>query len=306
MPGVARQSTVRVGNHVRVTFLPDGFGLLEPDTFMPAPPGLDWSNHRQYLDADGMVFASMGGFLVETYGVKVLVDLGLGSLRIEPGEVPGLGAFEGGPFLQSLRGAGYGPEDIDKVVFTHLHFDHIGWTSRRLAGPRGTRWALTFRNADHVCPRREWDYWYGTDAWVGPRPEEHQALLADRIELAEDGETVAPGVTFLATPGHTPGHSAVVISDGAERLLVLGDAVFCPVQLTEAEWGGMTEVDKELAAKSRALVIQQLESPDTTGACAHFADFAFGRLVRGQGKRYWMPLQEATSAAPARPSTSSR
>jgi glyoxylase-like metal-dependent hydrolase (beta-lactamase superfamily II) len=289
MPHVAQQTTFPVGNNIQVTFVNDGVGRTHPDTFLPPPEGMDWSRHKQYLDEDGMVVHSMGGFLIETHGQKVLVDLGLGNKRIEPGEIPGFGLFEGGPLLDNLRAAGCGPEDIDRIVYTHLHLDHIGWTSRLVSGMTGTRWALTFPHASYTCPRAEWEFWAAMDHWAGPQPEEHKALLENRIHFSEDGETVAPGVTLMATPGHTPGHSAVVVADGAERLFILGDAVICPVQLTHSEWGAMTEVDAALARKSRDMLIEQLERSDSSAACSHFTDFAFGRLVRAEGKRYWSP-----------------
>jgi len=289
VPNKADQASVQVGNNIRVTFLDDGFGLTEPDTFLPPPEGLDWAAHQAYLNDRGQLVCNLGGFLVETHGEKILVDVGFGPKRIEPGEIPGFGLFQGGGLLDSLRRAGYRPEDIDKVVYTHLHIDHIGWTSRLVSGLTGTRWSLTFPKASYLCPRAEWEFWAGMDHWAGPQPEEHKALLEDRIEFAEGGQGVARGVTLLATPGHTPGHSAVVIAEGAQRVIILGDAVICPVQLTETEWGGITEVDPELARKSRELLVATLENTGTTGACAHFAEFAFGRLLRAEGKRYWSP-----------------
>jgi len=88
--------------------------------------------------------------------------------------VPELASFTGGTLLKSLAAEGLSPDDIDTVVFTHLHHDHVGWTSNIAPAPNGgsqqPATALTFSRARHLVAGAEWDYWNGTAEMTGPDP----------------------------------------------------------------------------------------------------------------------------------------
>lgn len=92
----------------------------------------------------------------------------------------------------------------------------------------------------------------------------------------------------MPTPGHTPGHTALVVSDGAERVLLLGDAVHCPVELEQAEWDGLGDVDPELAKRTREALAREIEGDDAPVGAAHFPGLRFGRLLVAEGKRRWV------------------
>jgi glyoxylase-like metal-dependent hydrolase (beta-lactamase superfamily II) len=98
---------------------------------------------------------------------------------------------------------------------------------------------------------------------------------------------VAPGVTLLTTPGHTPGHQSIVISSGADRALIVGDVLHCPAQLPEAEWSVLFDVDAALARKTREALLAELDGTAATLGCSHFPDAVFGRVLKANGKRYW-------------------
>jgi glyoxylase-like metal-dependent hydrolase (beta-lactamase superfamily II) len=97
----------------------------------------------------------------------------------------------------------------------------------------------------------------------------------DRVELA-------PGVTALASPGHTPGHLSIVVSSGTERAILLGDAVTCPQQLEEPDWENMTDVDPGLAHRTREQLWRDLAGRPDVAVAAHFPGLAFGRVLRTQ------------------------
>jgi glyoxylase-like metal-dependent hydrolase (beta-lactamase superfamily II) len=101
---------------------------------------------------------------------------------------------------------------------------------------------------------------------------------------------IAPGINSLATPGHTPGHAGIILSSGKDRAFVLGDAISCPAQLTETEWSGMGDMDKELARKSQEIVAKEAEARGALLAAAHFPGLTFGRVLVGEGRRYWEPV----------------
>jgi len=180
---------------------------MVPMAFFPASTPEGWKPHSKWLDDQGRLVATIGGFLIQTAGRNVLVDIGFGHKEVE---FPGFGPFVGGRFLESLKAAGLEPADIDTVIYTHLHLDHVGWTSQAVGDAR----ALTFPKARYLMRAPEWEFWHGKDDPAGPHPQEVQQPLEDRVESVEDGQAVAPGVNVLATPGHTPGHSSLVISSG--------------------------------------------------------------------------------------------
>ena len=143
------------------------------------------------------------------------------------------------------------PGDVTDVVFTHLHFDHVGWATQQ-----GT---VVFPNATYRCDERDWGH------FVGPDPGRHpQAGTARRPHgvVGRGRGPVLPGLDAMVAPGHTPGSTIIVLSSGAERAMLLGDVVHCPVELLDDEWAGMGDVDPELAKRTRNALARELEGTD--------------------------------------------
>jgi glyoxylase-like metal-dependent hydrolase (beta-lactamase superfamily II) len=270
--------SIQVGD-IRVTYLPDGEGRASATLTFPSSNEALWAAHPEYLDEDRKWLASIGSFLIETGDQKILVDLGFGDLEVP---VPAVEAvFRGGRLLDSLKQTGVSPDDIDTVLFTHLHLDHVGWTSQ--AG------SLTFPKARYLAGTGEFDFWDAMDdpaANAGPDPVAVQAPLRGRIETIRDGQVVAPGVNAMATPGHTPGHVSYVISSGADRAIILGDAIHCPLQFEEAEMSIIFDVDPTLARRTQEKIAVELEGSRTIAANGHFSDAVFGRVLPGQGRKW--------------------
>ncbi len=228
----------------------------------------DWDPHRSFLADDGMLEMPMGGFLVHSGDRVVLVDTGLGDIR--------LAAFEGGRLLQGLAAIGVAPADVTDVVLTHLHFDHVGWTTRH--------GEVVFTNATYRCDRRDWDHFVGPD----PGATKKLSPLTDRLDAWDGSGSLLPGVDTLAAPGHTPGSTIIVLSSGTERAMLLGDVVHCPIELVDDEWAGMSDVDPKLARRTRLALARELEGSDVPVAGAHFAGMQFGRLLPAEGQRRWV------------------
>lgn len=280
MPTVSRTTTVSVGR-ARVTYLADGGGRAAPTALFPDTTEADWTGLAGSLDAEGDLVTSIGGFVARLGEAVVVIDAGIG-----PGTraFPGLGTFEGGDFLTSLSEAGVGLEEVTDVVFTHLHVDHVGWVTR--PSPEGPR--LTFPNARHHVAAREWDFWSGKDDPAGPDPGRVQARLEGRIARVADGDAIAPGITVMATAGHTPGHLSVVIDGGDDvRVVVLGDVLFTPAQLEAPAWAAAFDVDPAAARRTRERLLPQLDHPGTLVAAGHFADRVFGRIARSDVRFTW-------------------
>lgn len=274
----------------------------------PASAPHGWAPHAHLLDADGRFPVSIGSFLIRTAGRVLLVDLGLGTVDFE---VPGIASFKGGRLLESLAAEGLKPADVDTVFFTHLHHDHVGWTSDVAPAPDfpegGQVGGLTFSHARYLVSEAEWEYWTGNGAFPGPDARAVQAPLAEGVQFVGDGAEIAPGVRVLATPGHTPGHLSLVVTDPAgadrRRLVILGDVMHCQVQVTESHWSFVFDVDGEQATRTRGQLLKELEDPDTLLAGGHFADHVFGRVLPPALRRAWADGRILGLAAPA-PATS--
>jgi glyoxylase-like metal-dependent hydrolase (beta-lactamase superfamily II) len=287
----AERAQVQVGD-TTVTFLPDGHGQLDPAVLFPSSQPDGWAVHAAYLDRDGRFPVSIGSFLIRTPQRAVLVDLGLGAVDFA---VPDVATFNGGRLLESLAAEGLRAQDIDTVFFTHLHHDHVGWTSNVAPAPNAPAGqvvdGLTFSSARHVVSATEWQHWKGTDELIGPDPAAVQSPLAEAITFVADGEEIAPGVRVLATPGHTPGHSSLEITDptrqDGHKVIILGDVMHCQVQVTEPEWSFLFDHDAEQATQTRELLLRQLEDPATILAGGHFAGHVFGRVLPPTARRVW-------------------
>jgi glyoxylase-like metal-dependent hydrolase (beta-lactamase superfamily II) len=101
---------------------------------------------------------------------------------------------------------------------------------------------------------------------------------------------IARGLTARHTPGHTLGHYGLVVSSGAERAVLLGDAIECPLQLEEPDFFAMSDVDPALAARTRQALWDELEGTNVAVGAAHFPGLQFGRVLKGTGRRLFGPL----------------
>jgi glyoxylase-like metal-dependent hydrolase (beta-lactamase superfamily II) len=221
-----------------------------------------------------MIRFDIGGFLVRGHSDRVvLVDAGIGP---RSGLIrDGAGSFTGGELLSSLAARGVRPEDVTDVVFTHLHFDHVGWATQD--------GAIVFPNATYRCDARDWEHFRGNErVWpsVGP--------IEDRLQTFSASGPLTPGIDVMSAPGHTPGSTIVVLSSGAARGMLLGDVVHCPVELLDEEWAGVGDVDPELAKRTRQALAREIEGTETPVAAAHFPGLVFGRLLAAQGRRQWV------------------
>jgi len=281
-----------VAGDIEVTFLPDGFIRSTPASSYPNSPAALWQASPHLLDEDGLLVMSLGALLVRTPTHNVLIDLGWGpdqTKLVNPATGVTTGQIMGGALLESLATQGISPDEIDAVLFSHLHRDHLGWIVTERGAHHEDHPQLTFANATHLCANEEWTYWSAEGrAGLGPAPTRGQLdALATRISFVADGNQPLPGIDVVATPGHTPGHLSFVLSSGGDRVVVLGDAVHCPIEIQEPELAFVVDVDPALASRTRAFLERELTRPSTVAAGAHFADLVFGRLIPGKAQPTW-------------------
>lgn len=163
-------------------------------------------------------------------------------------------------YLQRLADHGLRPDDIDIVLCTHLHADHVGWNTRLVNG----KWVPTFPNARYLVGRREFDFWLESER-KQPGQLNHGAFVdsvapvleADQIDLVDDGFELAAGLTLKAVPGHTPGQMGLCLCHRQQRVFMCADAVHSIVQVFYPEWTTRFCSDPTVAIATRQALFEE-------------------------------------------------
>jgi len=274
---------VRVGN-VEIMALSDG--LLEFDlcNFFPTIPQDDWQPYESHLTPDHHVRFNLGSYLIRTEGRTVLVDTGLGPRPADTPDVPW------GELLRDFQTKGVRPDEVDMVLLTHLHRDHVGWNLQR----EDARWVPTFAKARYWMSAKDWEACHEPEIQPQRFPNAPTCVwpLAELglVELMQGEHSITRELTAVPTPGHTPGHVSILVTSQGERALVLGDAAHSPVQLQETDWVSRADMDPELTRQTRRALVDRLEREQILVAAGHFPAPGFGRIVRLDGRRYWQGL----------------
>jgi glyoxylase-like metal-dependent hydrolase (beta-lactamase superfamily II) len=229
-----------------------------------------WACHGDLLDEHGGFELPLGGFLVRTGDRTVLIDVGVGGIDT--------GAYRGGGFLDSLRSLGTAPEDVTDVLFTHLHFDHVGWATRK--------GEIVFPNATYRVHAADWEHFVDSPDAV-PGAVRKLSPLRERLEPFDRDVTLAPGLDARHSPGHTPGSTVYVASSADERVLFLGDVVHSVAQISEPDLRWIHDVDPDAAEAVRRRLLDDSADTSDVIAAPHLPGMRCGRLVTVAGTRTW-------------------
>lgn len=274
---------VRIGD-VEIVMLSDGMLEFDLCNFFPTIPEEDWREHRAHLTDEQKVRFNLGSYLIRADGRTILVDTGLGPRPADMPDAPW------GTLLRDFAANAVRPEDVDMVVMTHLHRDHVGWN---LTDARG-RWVPTFPNARYWVSTKDWEACHQPDVQPTRFPNAPTCVwpLAELglVEFMDGEHSLTRTLTAMPTPGHTPGHMSLLVTSRGERALVLGDAAHSPVQIEEPDWVSRADMDPELTRRTRRALIERLERGQILVAAGHFPAPGFGRIVRLDGRRYWRGL----------------
>ena len=171
----------------KITYLPDGEGYTIPSLSYHGSTEEDWKNLKEYLNKEGKVLMSIGSFLIEYKNEKVLFDLGIGKNHYSTPE----GYGDGGELLNNLKKAGLDRKDITKVIYSHFHFDHTGWTSIE----ENDKIILTFPNANYYSSKNEWDFWKDKiNDPIGINLKTFKEPLEGKIKFLNDNEEIIPNL----------------------------------------------------------------------------------------------------------------
>jgi glyoxylase-like metal-dependent hydrolase (beta-lactamase superfamily II) len=261
-------------------------------TFFPSARAEDWARHADWLGPDAYspasnaVLFTMQSYIVRTSYHTILIDACVGNDKERPHRSMWHHRTDDA-YLSALARHGLHPEDIDIVMCTHLHTDHVGWNTRL----RNGRWVPTFPNARYVFSRKEYDAW---DANCDPKfSRQHfedsvlPVVQAGRAELVANDFALDDEVWFESTPGHTPDHVAIHFASGDNRAVMCGDLLHSPVQLAEPDWEPWPDFDAALAKRTRRAFLERHCDTNTLVCTAHFPLPSAGRVVSaGDGFRF--------------------
>lgn len=237
----------------------------------------------------GRLIIPIQGFLLITPSHRILVDSCIGNDKTVPA-FPDWHQRSDTRFLSALAAAGVGVEDIDYVLCTHLHSDHVGWNTRRQDG----RWVPTFPNARYLMPaadeaaqrQRNGDLYVESVLPV---------IEAGQAELVEAEHPLGDHVTLVPTPGHTPGHVSVRIRSGGREAIITGDALHSAAQCWHPEWHFKFDVDGDRAVQSRRGLLASASEADCVVLGSHFTLPSIGRVRAEKDAFRWVSLTERDS-----------
>ena len=262
---------VSVGN-VQMVSLFDGEMETDPLQLFPESTSQLWTDEFPgLLDEAGTIQMPIGSTAVRSGGKLVLVDTGMQDVDAR--------------LMEDMRRKGVNREEVDLVVMTHLHLDHVGWNM--------TDGRPTFPNARYLVPRKDWDF------WTQPHNVEENECISQQVlplqelrimDLIDDEYDVTDELKVLVTPGHTPGHISILISSSGAQGFILGDVSHSPIQAHYTDWSIEYDNDPGQAAATRNKIMDRLEADGGLVFACHYPMPGFGRYVRVDGRRRWEPL----------------
>ena len=275
---------------VRVTRIVEIGGFADNIAMLYAGADADWLRGFKWLGPEfvtpeGKMIISFQAFLVRTPSRCIMVDTCIGNDRKRRYAV-----FDNlkTQFLEDLERCGVLPEQIDTVLCTHLHFDHVGWNTRLVDG----KWVPTFPNARHLFGRTEWDHMRhlhaAGDAHAMHLPDSLQPIIdAGLADFIDANHRVCEEIHLIPTPGHTPGHASVVIRSQGEEAVITGDLMHHPVQCAVPDKPANFDEDKPLAAATRRRFLGDYDARRALIIGSHFADPTAGWVERdGEAWRF--------------------
>lgn len=233
-----------------------------------------------YIDPGGRLILCVQSYVVRTPHHTILVDTCVGNHKPRPRrsfwDLMSSDRYEKGLAATNLR-----VDEIDYVMCTHLHVDHVGWNTRLENG----RWVPTFPRAKYLFADRELEHWtqrQKDDPTSCPWIEDSvlPIVAANRAELVTSDHALGDHIRLMPTPGHTPDHFSVLVGKGSDDAVLTGDAIHSPLQARYPELSMFSDFDGKQAARSRRALLERFCDTRTLCCTAHFPSPSAGRLTR--------------------------
>jgi glyoxylase-like metal-dependent hydrolase (beta-lactamase superfamily II) len=283
-------TTLTVGELTIHRIIEQEFPFTDPFEFIPGLSEEILQENRSWMEpaaldpATGKLVLCFQSYVVQTPWHTVLVDSCIGNEKDRAGR-PMWHKKTDDAFMRGLAAVGLKLDDIDYVMCTHLHVDHVGWNTRLENG----RWVPTFPKARYLFSDREYAYWTAQHAKT---PIECIAdsvipiVEAKRADFVSSEHVLDDHVRLLPTPGHTPDHFAVLLGRGGKDAVLTGDLIHSPIQARYPELSMRADYDPQQAAVTRRGFLERVCEQDTLCCTAHFPSPSRGRFTRwGDGFR---------------------
>ncbi|MDQ7809353.1 MBL fold metallo-hydrolase [Amycolatopsis sp. A133] len=281
---------ITLGN-VTVTRITEYYGSVEltPAEFFPDSPETAWHDHRDWLAPDfwdpgtNECRSAIQTWLLRSEGRTILVDTGVGNHKERPYS-PVWSHLDTG-FLDALAAAGVQPADVDLVVNTHLHVDHVGWNTRL----DGRRWVPTFPNATYLMPRRDFDFWNPANDHRPRLGRGNQNVFEDSVapvhgagltRLWDGSLRIDANLRLELAAGHTPGSSVLHLDSGGDRALFVGDLVHTALQIVEPDTNSCFCEDPAAARATRRNLLGRAAETGALVFPAHFGGHGAAQVKR--------------------------
>jgi len=232
----------------------------------------DWMVPNHYDEASGWLKLSIHSWLIKVGGKRILIDTCVGNHKPRPAR-PKWDMMET-KYLERLKAAGVSPDEVDMVMCTHLHVDHVGWNTRLENG----RWVPTFKNAKYVFSREDYDFYHRLDSDPQKGPANGGSFRDSVLPVVEAGlAQMVSGAVSLdenlkvePAPSHTPGTIAIKFESRGEKALFCGDILHHAVQVFHPEWNSFACLDQDNARKSRRVALEHCAGSGALLMPCHF------------------------------------
>jgi glyoxylase-like metal-dependent hydrolase (beta-lactamase superfamily II) len=248
----------------------------------------EWLAPGHFDAQTGFIKLSVHSWLLQIGGKKILIDACCGNSKVKPGR-PFWNMLDV-PFLERLAAAGARPDELEYVMCTHLHHDHVGWNTQLRDG----RWVPTFPNARYVISRTDFEYYRKLDADDTTAPAEmgtfRECVLplveAGRADLVSGNHRLNEHIELMPAPGHSAGHVVFKLEMGRERAVFIGDVFHHLLQVYYPDWNFPKNSDPLQARTTRRMVLEHCASSGALVLPAHVgAPFAGHIEATGRGFR---------------------
>ena len=232
-----------------------------------------------FLTSDNRLRLSIHSWLLRAGDLNILIDTCVGNQKKRPSITQWNQAEFS--YLDGLTETGCSVEDIDIVMCTHLHVDHVGWNTTLI----NEKWVPTFKNAEYLFAKDEWKY---TEQQSSKDPHYNEFFIdsiepikeAGLIRFVETNEIIWEEVTLEPTLGHTPGHVSVRIESEGEKAAITGDFLHHPSQMEKLDWESIADWDANLAKETRRKKLKEYSEEDILVFGTHFASPSAGKVIK--------------------------
>ncbi len=280
-------TTVRVGDISITSIVEDQQPLFDPLDFFPGLTQERLEENRGWMEAagalvNGKLVLAMQSWLIRTPSHNILVDTCVGNHKPRPAR-PMWNLLDSPRYMAGFKAAGVTPDEIDYVMCTHLHVDHVGWNTKLENG----RWVPTFAKAKYVFSQKEHDYWASEHAKEAI-PHFNDSVLpiveAKRAQMVTSDFVLSDQISLMPTPGHTPDHFAMRVGKPGADAIVTGDFIHSPIQARYPEQGMRVDYDVAQGGRTRRTVFEACCDTATRFCFAHLPMPSTGRIKRwGEG-----------------------